>query len=122
MVPLDLVCPGPAGWFLCFPSPVAAAGEGGSSPAAFSIVAFRLADRHAVLQAALGPQRVDAAGDLERAARADIALEDLAVIAGRLDDLDHPVVVEAEIGADLGFGLGAEQAADVGAGAFLHLV
>ena len=67
----------------------------------------------AVLQAALGPQRVDAARDLQRAAGADVALEDFAVVADRLDDVDDPVVGQAEIGADLGVGLDAEHALDL---------
>ena len=61
------------------------AGNAASRP-----VARRSADRRRVLEAALRPQRVEAAGDLERRARADIALEDLAVIADRLDDVVRP--------------------------------
>src|SRR5690242_16942708 len=69
------------------------------APARFN----RSANRHAVLQTALGPQGVDAASDLQRAARTHVALENLAVVAGGLDDVDHPVVRHAEVGADLGF-------------------
>src|SRR5690606_15344369 len=60
------------------------------------------ANGHPVLQAALGPELVEAARDLERALLADIALEELAVIADALDDLDREVVVEPEVGAELG--------------------
>src|SRR3982751_3552146 len=55
-----------------------------------------LADRLRVLQAALGPQRVQATLDLERAAHADIALEALAVITDLLDDGVDPLLVDAE--------------------------
>src|SRR6476620_5652373 len=53
-------------------------------------------ERQGVHQAALGPGRVQAAIELQRARLADIALEDFAVIATRLDRLQHPLVVEAE--------------------------
>jgi len=55
-----------------------------------------LADRRSVLQAALGPQRILAAGDLERRALADIALEHLAVVTDLLDDRVDPLLVDAE--------------------------
>src|SRR3954454_8183779 len=53
-------------------------------------------ERDGVHQAALGPGRVQAAIEFQRARLADIALKDLAVIADRLDGLQHPFVVEAQ--------------------------
>jgi hypothetical protein len=50
------------------------------------------ADRDAVLQAALGPERVLAALDLQARALADVLLERLAVVAHVLDDPDGPIV------------------------------
>src|SRR5476649_227006 len=47
-------------------------------------------------RAALGPERIDAAAELERRALAEIALEALAVIADLLDDVVGPLLVEAE--------------------------
>src|SRR6266508_6180335 len=55
-----------------------------------------LPNRRRVLQPALGPQRVLAAGDLERRALADIALEALAVVTNLLDDVVDPLLVDAE--------------------------
>src|SRR5262245_54818429 len=60
-----------------------------------------LADRRRVLQAAFVPQRVLAACDLELAAFAQIALEDLAVISDVLDDLVGPVIGEADAGSEI---------------------
>src|SRR5882724_6541542 len=48
-----------------------------------------LLERDGVHQAALAPGGVEAARELQGAVLADIALEDLAVIAGRLDRLLH---------------------------------
>src|SRR5262245_2643204 len=62
----------------------------------FISLIFALADRRGVLQAALGPQRVLAAGDLERRALADVALEHLAVVTDLLDDVVDPLLVDAE--------------------------
>src|ERR1041385_8939117 len=70
-----------------------------------------LTDRRRVLDAVLGPQRVDAAGDLQLRTSADIALEDLVVIAEMVDHIISPVVAEAEALAELA--IDAEQAADV---------
>src|SRR4051812_2544982 len=52
--------------------------------------AVRSADRHRVHQPALCPQIVLTAAQLQGRAFADVALEDLAVIADRLDDVDDP--------------------------------
>src|SRR5882757_11300321 len=46
-----------------------------------------LADRRGVLQAALGPQLVEAALDLERRSHADVAVEAFAVVADLLHDI-----------------------------------
>src|SRR5438477_9694887 len=48
-----------------------------------------LLERNGVHQAALAPGGVEAAVELQRACLADIALEDLAVIAAGLDRLQH---------------------------------
>src|SRR5579885_2933135 len=69
------------------------------------------ADRYAVLQAALGPQRVEPARDLQRRALADIALKAFAVIADRFDDAHGPIVGKPHAGAEFAFD--AEQAADI---------
>src|ERR1700730_7514251 len=69
-------------------------------------------DRRGVLQAALGPQRVEAALDLERRAFADVALEHLAVVADVAHDAHHPVLGEPELFAVVA--LGADQLLDVG--------
>src|SRR4051795_8813504 len=53
----------------------------------------RSADRDAVLQTALYPERVKAALDLERRTLADVALEDFAVVAHVLDDPHHQSLV-----------------------------
>src|SRR6185437_1691499 len=53
-------------------------------------------DRRGVLQAALVPQGVQAAADLDRRAHADIALEDLSIVADRLDDAIGPIIGEAK--------------------------
>src|SRR5476651_1694279 len=47
-------------------------------------------------RAALRPERIDAAAELERRALAQIALEALAVIADLFDDVVGPLLVEAE--------------------------
>src|SRR5665213_1077890 len=51
-----------------------------------------LANGPCVLQATLGPQRIQPPRDLERAVHADVALEALAVVTDLLDDVvDSPV-------------------------------
>src|ERR1700728_5249262 len=49
-----------------------------------------------VLQATLGPERVEPSYDLQRRALPDIAFENLAVIADVLDDAIDPIVGQAE--------------------------
>src|SRR5580698_1330989 len=78
------------------------------------------ANGQTVLQAALGPQRVEAARDLQRRALADVALKNFAVIADRLDDAIGPVVGEPEPFTELAFE--AEQAADFRIGGVLLIV
>src|SRR6202034_1595052 len=63
-----------------------------------------LAYRRRVLQAALHPQRVQPARNLQRRPLAEIPLEALAVIPDMLDDSIGPVVGEAERFAVLAFG------------------
>ena len=64
--------------------------------------------RPPLVHSALMPRAI-----LSGVAGADVALEDLAVVADALDDVDDPVVGQAEIGADLGVGLDAEHALDL---------
>src|SRR4029453_6381 len=73
-----------------------------------------------VLQAALGPQRVLAALDLEGAAHADVAVEALAVVTDLLDDVVDPLLVDAERLAHAG--RDAEDTLDRGILALQHLV
>src|SRR4051812_38329274 len=80
----------------------------------------RSADRRGVLQAALGPQRVQATLDLERAAHADVAVEALAVVTDLLDDVVDPLLVDAERLAHAR--RRAEDALDGGIVALQHLV
>src|SRR5262245_40394657 len=76
-------------------------------------------DRRRVLQAALGPQRVGAARDLQRRALADVAVEYLRVVSDVLDRAVGPVLGQAELLAVIP--LGAEEALHVGIGG-LHLL
>src|SRR5215469_1143482 len=64
----------------------------------------RLPDRRRVLDAAFGPQRVEAALDLERRALSDVALEHLAVVAHVFDDAHRPVFGQPELFAVIAFG------------------
>src|SRR5205085_2480911 len=80
----------------------------------------RSADRRSVDQAAFGPEVVVAAFELERRAQAEMLVENLAVIADRLDCVVGPFLVESE-------GLahsrrGAEDALDVRVLVLGHLV
>src|SRR6202035_511885 len=50
-----------------------------------------LLERHRVHQATLAPGRVQAALELERTGLADVALEDLGVVAAGLDGLQQPL-------------------------------
>src|SRR5262249_57911650 len=59
------------------------------------------ADRWRVLDSALVPEVVQAAGDRELGAGADVTVEGLAVISDMLDDADHPVLGEAELFAEI---------------------
>src|ERR1043166_6448152 len=69
-------------------------------------------DRRRVLDAALGPQRVEAALDLERGALAHVALEHLAVVADVLDDAYRPILGQPELLAVVA--LGTDELFDVG--------
>src|SRR5215471_8348543 len=77
-------------------------------PLAANLADLALANRRTVLQPALGPQRIEAADDLQGRALTEIALEGLAVIADILDDPIRPIVGEAHPFAILA--LNAEQA------------
>src|SRR5690606_31236333 len=81
-----------------------------------------LAERRSVLQAALGPELVQAAGDLEWALLADVTLEHLAIVADAGDHFHDPVVFEAEHRANLGFRLLAEDALDLRIVGALHFL
>src|SRR3954468_9845130 len=80
----------------------------------------RLLERDRVHQAALAPEAVEAALELERARLADIALVDLAVIAGGLEGRDQPFVVDPEPRAEIAGG--TQQALDRGRLRLRHLV
>src|SRR6187399_2514412 len=80
------------------------------------------ADWGRVLKAALVPQSIEATGNLQIATRTDIALEDFAVIANTLDDIDDPIFTDAETGAELRPFFHAEHAADFRIRRVLHLV
>src|SRR5215203_6755810 len=71
-----------------------------------------LSDRDAVLQAALRPERINAALDLQRRALADVALENLAVVADVLDDAHGPIVRQTDRLSELA--LGSDEALDLG--------
>src|SRR6185312_11587055 len=73
-----------------------------------------------VHQPALGPGRVEAAIELERACLADIAFEDLGIVATRLDRLHHPFVIEPEPRAEVA--RRAKQALDRRDGGLGHFV
>src|SRR4051794_20914859 len=62
-----------------------------------SLVPIPSADRRRVLDPALVPELVQAAGDAELGAGADVAVERFAVIADRLYDARHPVLGKAEL-------------------------
>src|SRR3954463_7877916 len=93
------------------------AGWHATRPPAFDL--FVSADRRRVLEATFGPQRVEAARDLERRALPDILLEHLAVISDVLDDAISPILGQPELLAVVTFG--TEQAFDVRVGGF-HLL
>src|SRR3954467_1527379 len=76
--------------------------------------------RRRVLDAAGAPQLVEAAGNAEFRAGADVALVDLAVIADVADDPRRPVFGQAEILAIGAFG--ADQPHHVGFFRFQRLV
>src|SRR5664279_3487908 len=76
--------------------------------------------RRRVLQSALGPQRVEAALDLDRRTHADVALEALAVVPHRLNDAVGPIVGQAEPAAEIT--LDAEQTADRRVVGLQHLI
>src|SRR5205809_5361082 len=63
-----------------------------------------------VLNAAFGPQPIDAATDTELGARSHIALEHFTVIADLSDNAHHPVLRQPELLAEIT--LNAQQAPD----------
>src|SRR3546814_12359265 len=65
------------------------------------VSAVSSANGRSIEQAALGPQRVQPAIELYRAALAEMALEDLAIVADGGDHRDGPVVGEAALGAEV---------------------
>src|SRR5262249_12728476 len=85
------------------PSSDASSGDGTPSmkgrgrASAANYIAIRSAARWRVLDAALGPQLVQPAVDLERRAHADVALKRFAVVADLLDDVNGPILGQAEL-------------------------
>src|SRR5260370_18269024 len=77
-------------------------------------------DRRRVLEPALRPQCVDAAGDLQGRSQADIALEHFTIIAHVLDDAHGPVLGKAYLLPVIAFG--AHQALPAGRGGVPRLV
>src|SRR5262245_61493688 len=65
---------------------------------------YRSADRWRVLDSALVPEVVQATGDTELGAGADIAVEGFTVVADMLDDTHYPVLGEAELFAEIAVG------------------
>src|SRR5439155_4607854 len=65
---------------------------------------MRSADRRRVLNAALVPELIEAAGNSELGAGTDVAIERFAVIADRLDDADHPILGQAELLTEIAVG------------------
>src|SRR5262249_57259224 len=57
--------------------------------------------RWRVLDAALGPEPVDAAADAELRARSHVALEHFAIVADLLDDAHRPVLGQTELFAEI---------------------
>src|SRR5260221_149942 len=78
------------------------------------------ADRWRVLDATLAPEIVEAAGDAELGAGADIAIEGFAVVADRFDDPRYPILGEAELFAEIA--VGAEGALEFGLVGLGHVV
>src|SRR6266850_5370133 len=69
-----------------------------------SWVRSALPDRRCVLDAAVAPQRIEPARDLQLRSVADIAVVDLTIIADMADDADGPVLGQAEVFAIRAFG------------------
>src|SRR6266699_874161 len=66
--------------------------------------------RRRVLNAAFGPQPIDAATDTELGARSHVALEHFTVIADLSDNAHHPVLRQPELLAEIT--LNSQQASD----------
>src|SRR5262249_31207362 len=81
-----------------------------------------LADRRSVLQAALAPERVETALELQGRLRPDTTLVDVAVVPDLLDDLVGPVGLQAEQLAHVVLLVDAENALHLRVGGALHLV
>src|SRR5262249_6753108 len=109
----------PCTWLLppcCLPpDSLALRGEASNRP-----IGLWLPDGWGVLQAALGPQPVEPALDLEQRAHADIALVAFAVVPDLLDDVVDPLLVDSQRLAHPGGN--AEDALDCRIVAFQHVV
>src|SRR6516164_3738101 len=70
-----------------------------------------LPDWRSILQSAFAPEPVQAPIDPQSRTRANVALENLSVIADRANDLDREIVVEAEAVAEIA--LYAQQPLDI---------
>src|SRR5215813_1575806 len=68
--------------------------------------------RRRVLDAALGPEPVNAAADAELRTRSHVAFEHFAVVADLPDDAHHPILGQAELLAEIT--LDAQEAPDLG--------
>src|SRR5215468_6174222 len=75
---------------------IAVSVRGNCPLATLSLPSTVLADRRRVLQAALGPQIVQAAVDFQHRAGTDVALEALAVVPDLLDDVVDPLLVDPQ--------------------------
>src|SRR6476620_11794063 len=80
----------------------------------------RSTDRRRVLDSALVPKLIEAAGDRELRTGADVTVENLAVITDRLHDPGHPVLGDAELLAEIA--IGTEYSFELRLIRFRHLI
>src|SRR5690242_5746438 len=83
-------------------------GEAGTGSAGLDWLSAQQGRGH---QALVVPEVVEAALELDRALGAEVALEHLAIVADRLDGVEGPGIVEAELDAEIAGH--AEQALDL---------
>src|ERR1700709_1150037 len=80
----------------------------------------RSADRRRVLNSALVPELIEAAGNAELRTSADVAVESFAIIADRLHDPGHPILGDTELFAEIA--VGAEYPLELRLVRFGHLI